>query len=181
MATIISKDIRESANWSIGLSVLMMLSGLLAVAIPPVAGLTVTVLFGWLLVFTGALHLGFAWRGHGAGTVVGEVGLAVLYATLGLYMLARPVAGLASLTLVLATYFVAKGLLEGTIAFKLRPLPGSGWLMFDGILTVVIAAMIAAAWPASSAWVIGVLVGVTLFSTGLSRLMLSVAVRRVVA
>src|SRR6185369_12868918 len=99
MATTISKDIRESANWSIGLSVLMMLSGLLAVAIPPVAGLTVTMLFGWLLVFTGALHLGFAWRGHGAGTVVGEVGLAVLYATLGLYMLARPVAGLASLTL----------------------------------------------------------------------------------
>ena len=181
MATTISKDIRESANWSIGLSVLMMLSGLLAVAIPPVAGLTVTVLFGWLLVFTGALHLGFAWRGHGAATVVGEVALAVLYATLGLYMLARPVAGLASLTLVLATYFVAKGLLEGTIAFKLRPLPGSGWLLFDGILTVVIAAMIAAAWPASSVWVIGVLVGVTLFSSGLSRLMLSVAVRRVVA
>jgi uncharacterized membrane protein HdeD (DUF308 family) len=181
MAMTITKDIRESATWSIVLSVLMMTSGLLAVVIPPVAGLTVTIMFGWLLVFTGALHLGFAWRGHRAASVVGEIALAVLYAALGLYILARPLAGLASLTLVLATYLVAKGLLEGTIAFKLRPLPGSGWLLFDGILTIVIAAMIAAAWPVSSVWAIGVLVGVTLFSSGLSRLMLSVAVRRVVA
>ena len=181
MATTISKDIRESANWSIALSVLMMLSGLLAVAIPPVAGLTVTVLFGWLLVFTGALHLGFAWRGHGAGTVVGEVGLAVLYATLGLYMLARPVAGLASLTLVIAAYLTAKGFLEGAIAFKLRLLPASGWLLFDGILTVAIAAMIAASWPASTAWAVGVLVGMALFVGGWARLMVSVAVRRAVA
>jgi uncharacterized membrane protein HdeD (DUF308 family) len=96
-------------------------------------------------------------------------------------MLARPVAGLASLTLAVAAYRVAKGLLEGAIAFKLRPLPGSGWLLFDGIVTVAIAAMIAASWPASSAWVIGVLVGVALFTSGLARLMVAVAVRRVVA
>ena len=98
-----------------------------------------------------------------------------------MYMLARPAAGLASLTLAIAVYLVAKGLLEGAIAFKLRPLPGTGWLLFDGILTVAIAVAIAAAWPASTAWTVGVLVGVALFSSGLARLMVSVAVRRTVA
>jgi uncharacterized membrane protein HdeD (DUF308 family) len=178
MTTTISRQIRESTTWSIALSVLMMMSGVFAMLIPPVAGLTVTVMFGWLLIFTGALHLGFVWRGDRAATILGEILLALLYGAIGVYMLARPVAGLASLTLAIAAYLVVKGLLEGAIAFKLRPLRGSGWLLFDGVLTVVLAAMIAAAWPASSSWVVGVLVGVALFIGGLARLMVSVAARR---
>jgi uncharacterized membrane protein HdeD (DUF308 family) len=181
MATTITREVRDSATWSIVLSVLMMVSGGLAILIPPIAGLTVTVVFGWLLVFTGVLHLGFAWSGDRAAGILGEVLLAALYGAIGFYLLARPAAGLASLTLAIAVYLFAKGLLEGAIAFKLRPLPGSGWLLFDGILTVAIAAMIGAAWPASTAWAVGVLVGVALFCGGLARLMVSVAVRRVMA
>ena len=173
-------EVRQSATWSIVLSALMIISGVLALDIPPVAGLTVTVMFGWLLIVTGALHLGFAWRGHGAAAVIGEVAIAVLYGAIGFYMLARPVAGLASLTLVIAGYLAAKGVLEGVIAFKFRLLPGTGWLLFDGILTVVIAALIASAWPASSAWAIGGLVGIAMISSGFARLMLSIGVRRLV-
>jgi uncharacterized membrane protein HdeD (DUF308 family) len=174
-------DVRQSATWSIVLSVLMVVSGVMAICIPPLAGLTVTVMLGWLLIVTGALHLGFAWRGQGAATVVGEIAIAVLYGGIGFYMLARPVAGLASLTLAIAGYLAAKGVLEGVIAFKLRALPGTGWLLFDGILTVVIAVLIASAWPASTAWAVGVLVGIAMISSGFARLMLSIAVRRLVA
>jgi len=174
-------EVRQSATWSIVLSVLMIISGVLALAIPPVAGLTVTVMFGWLLIATGGLHLGFAWRGQGAAPIIGEIAIAVLYGGIGFYMLARPVAGLASLTLAVAGYLAAKGVLEGVIAFKLRRLPGTGWLLFDGILTVVMAALIASAWPASAAWTVGVLVGIAMISSGLARLMLSIAVRRLVA
>jgi uncharacterized membrane protein HdeD (DUF308 family) len=174
-------EIRQSTTWSIVLSVLMMASGLLAIAIPSIAGLTVTVMFGWLLIVTSVLHLAFAWRGQGAATIVGEILVAVLYAAIGFYLLARPVAGLASLTLAVAWYLLAKGVLEGVIAFKLRPLPGSGWLVFDGILTIVIAAMIGAAWPASTAWAVGVAVGVAMVSSGFARLMVSTAERRLVA
>jgi uncharacterized membrane protein HdeD (DUF308 family) len=181
MATTMTRDIRESTAWSILLSVLMMASGVLAILIPPIAGLAVTVVFGWLLVFTAVLHLGFAWRGEGATSNLGEILLAVLYGAMGLYLLARPVAGLASLTLAIAVCLFAKGLLEAVIAFMLRPLPGSGWLLVDSVLTGAIAAMIAAAWPATTAWAVGVLVGVALFSSGLARLMVSVAVRRELA
>ena len=174
-------EVRQSATWSIVLSVLMIVSGVMAICIPPLAGLTVTVMFGWLLIATGALHLGFAWRGEAPATVIGEIAIAVLYGAIGVYMLAHPVAGLASLTLVIAACLTAKGLLEGVIAFKFRPLPGTGWLLFDGILTVVIAALIASAWPASTAWAVGVLVGIAMISSGFARLMLSIAVRRLVA
>lgn len=174
-------EIRQSTTWSIVLSVLMMVSGVLAIAIPPLAGLAVTVMFGWLLIVTGALHLGFAWRGHGAAAVIGEIVVAVLYAALGFYTLARPVAGLASLTLAIAAYLVAKGVIEGVIAFTLRPMPGSGWLLFDAVLTIALAAMIASAWPASAAWAVGVLVGLAMVSSGFARLMVSTAVRRLVA
>ena len=174
-------EIRQSTTWSIVLSVLMMVTGVLAIAMPPIAGLTVTVMFGWLLIATGALHLGFAWRGHGAATIVGEILVAVLYAVIGLYMLARPVAGLASLTLAVAASLLAKSVLEGMIAFKFRRMPGSGWLLFDAILTIAIAAMIASSWPASAAWVVGTLVGVAMVSSGFARLMVSTAVRRLVA
>jgi uncharacterized membrane protein HdeD (DUF308 family) len=181
MAMTLTKDIRESTTWSIVFSALMMLSGVLAMIIPSVAGLTVTLVFGWLLIFTGVLHLGFAWRGDGFATIAGEIVLAIVYAALGIYMIARPVAGLASLTFAAAVYLAAKGMVEGALALKLRPLPGSGWLLFDGILTVVLAAMIASAWPASAGWAIGVLVGVALFASGFARLMVSIAVRRVVS
>jgi uncharacterized membrane protein HdeD (DUF308 family) len=137
--TTMTRGMHESTTWAIVLSVLMMGTGVLAIMIPPIAGLTVTLMLGWLLIVTGALHLGFAWRGEHAATVVGEIALAVLYAATGLFMLARPVAGLVSLTLAIAAYLVAKGLLEGVIAFKLRLLSGSGWLLVDGILTVAIA------------------------------------------
>ena len=174
-------NVRQSATWSIVLSVLMIVSGVLALAVPPVAGLTVTVMIGWLMIVTGALHVGFAWRGQGAAAVIGEIGIAVLFAALGFYMLARPVAGLASLTIVIAGYLAAKGVLEGVIAFTFRLLPGTGWLLFDGILTLVIAALIAGAWPASSAWAVGVFVGIAMISSGFARLMLSLGVRRLVA
>jgi uncharacterized membrane protein HdeD (DUF308 family) len=181
MVTTMTRDVRESTTWSIVLSVLMMVSGVLAILMPPIAGLTVTAVLGWLLIFSGGLHLGFAWSGDRTAGILGEILLAGLYGVIGFYMLTRPVAGLASLTLAIAVYLGAKGLLEGAIAYKLRSWPGSGWLLFDGILTGAIAAMIAAAWPASSAWAVGVLVGVALFSSGLARLMVSAAVRRVLA
>ena len=174
-------EVRQSATWSMVLSVLMIAAGVMAIWRPSLAGLTVTMMFGWLLIATGALHLGFAWRGQGAAAVFGETAIAVLCGGIGVYMLARPVAGLTSLTLAIAGYLAVKGILEGAIALKLRPLPGTGWLLFDAILTVVIAALIASAWPGSTAWAVGLMVGIAMVSSGFARLMLSSAVRRLAA
>src|SRR5678815_3641327 len=181
MANSMSGDIHKATTWSIVLSVLMIAAGVLAIFSPAVAGVAVTVFFGWLLIFSGILHLAYAWQAGRPGAVVWEILLGILYGGIGFYLLARPVAGLESLTLALAFYLVLEGVLELGLSFQLRPLPGSGWLLFDGIVTLVLAAMIGSAWPVSSLWAIGTLVGASMFFSGITRLMISVAVRRVVA
>jgi uncharacterized membrane protein HdeD (DUF308 family) len=93
--------------------------------------------------------------------------------------------GLASLTLALAIYLLAEGVLEFILEFilslRLRPLPGWGWLLLDGIVTLILAIMIWRTWPSSTEWVIGTLVGISMLFSGISRLMLSLAARRLLA
>jgi uncharacterized membrane protein HdeD (DUF308 family) len=78
----------------------------------------------------------------------------------------------------LAIYLVMEGVLEFILSFRLRPLPGSGWLLLDAIVTLLLAVMIGSAWPISSVWAIGTLAGASMFFSGITRLMISVAVRR---
>src|SRR5215468_5980049 len=177
----LTADVHRATTWSIVLSVLIMLAGLVAIAVPGLAGVTVTMIVGWLLIFAGIAHFVFAWSAGRAGMVVWEILLGVVYAFIGYYVLAHPVAGLAGLTVAIGIYLVIEGILELAASFQLRPLPGSGWLLFDGVVTLLLAAMIWSTWPSSAAWVVGVLVGVSMFFSGLTRLMLTLQARRMVA
>jgi uncharacterized membrane protein HdeD (DUF308 family) len=181
MADSVTAGVHRATTWSVALSVLMIVAGLLAIGLPVVAGIAVTAVVGWLLILSGALHLAFAWRAGGAGAVVWEILVGLLYGGIGFYLLARPVAGLASLTFAVAIYLFIEGVLEFILSFQLRPAPGTGWLLADGIITLVLAVMIWSTWPSSAAWVIGTLVGISMFFSGITRLMLSLAVRRIVA
>ena len=181
MADSLSADIHKATTWSIVLSVLMMAAGVLAIGAPVVAGVAITAIVGWLLVFSGVLHMAFAWRAGRAGSVLWEILLGFVYALAGLYLVANPVAGLASLTLVIAFYLLIEGILELVLSFRLRPAHGSGWLLFDGVVTLILAVMIWSTWPSSAVWVVGTLIGISMVFSGITRLMLSLAVRRVVA
>jgi len=180
-ATSVRTIMKESVGWSIGLSVLMILAGLLAIAVPQIAGITVSLLVAWLLVFSGAAHLVFAWHTRTTGGVLWELLLGVLYIGIGVFLLIHPVGGLAALTLALAIYLFAEGILEFVLSFVVRPLPGSGWLILDGIITLILGVLIWRTWPSSTEWVIGTLVGISMVFSGTSRLMISLAARRLVA
>jgi uncharacterized membrane protein HdeD (DUF308 family) len=181
MANSITADVHKATTWSIVLSVLMIAAGVAAIGVPVIAGVTVTAIIGWLLVFSGLLHVAFAWRARRAGAVLWEVLLGMVYGAIGFYLLASPVAGLASLTLAIAIYLLIEGVLEFVLSFQLRPAPGSGWLLVDGVITLVLAVLIWSTWPSSALWVVGTLVGISMFFSGITRLMLSMAVRRIVA
>ena len=173
--------VKESIGWSIGLSVLMIVAGVLAMVVPPAAGVAVVFLVAWLLVVSGGAHLVFAWYTRTTGGFIWELLLGIVYVLIGVYVLLHPVVGLASLTLALAFYLFAEGILELLLGFLLRAMPGSGWLLFDGIITLILAIMIWRAWPSSTEWVIGTLVGISMLFSGVCRLMLSLAARRLVA
>jgi uncharacterized membrane protein HdeD (DUF308 family) len=170
-----------SAGWAIALSVLLILAGILAIVVPPVAGIGVTIVVAWLLVLGGVAHLAIAWHIRPTGGMFWELLVGLLYLAIAIYMLVRPVAGLASLTLLLAGYLFAKGVIVLILAFRIRNHPGSGWLFFDGVVALILGAMIGLSWPWSSEWAIGTLIGISMLFAGITRLPLAVAARRLIA
>lgn len=171
---------KKLAEWSMGLSVLMIVAGVLAVAIPQVAGIAVNLWVAWLLVFSGVAHLVFAWHMRSVGGLIWELLLGILYGFVGAYLSFNPMAGLASLTLALAIYLFAEGMLESILSFRLSQVPGAGWLLFDGIITLILAVLIWRSWPSDTEWVLGTLVGISILFSGVSRLLFSLSARRLV-
>ena len=173
--------VRKSIVWSITLSVLMIVAGFLAIVIPPVAGIAVTILVGWLLVFSGVMHFVYAWHTRGTGPIIWEILVGIAYTFVGGYVLFHPLLGMVGLTLALAIYLFAEAVLEFVLGFQLRPRPGSGWLFVDGVITLILAVMIWRDWPFSTEWALGILLGFSMLFSGISRLMFSMTARKLVA
>lgn len=170
---------RESVGWSIGLSIVMIVVGLLALAAPLAAGVAVTGVVAWGLLILGILHLWFAWHTRGVGALVWEVLIGAAYLFAGVFILTHPLAGLVTLTLLLGSYLLIKGVVEIIGGFSTRGVPGSGWLLIDGVISLILSAMIWFHLPSTAVWVIGTLIGFSILFSGLSRLFLSLAARRV--
>ena len=168
----------KSISWSIALSVLLILAGLFAILVPPVSGIAVTLIFAWAMIFSGITHFVFAFKTHTTGGVLWEILVGAVYLFTGIYLLLHPLDALIALTLILAIYLFFEGVVETIQSFQLRPRHGANWLLFDGIVTLILAVMIWRSWPASTVWVIGTLVGISMIFSGFSRLMLSLAAKR---
>ena len=93
---------RRSLNWTIAFSILMILAGIAAIAMPPIAGLAVNIVVAWLLLFSGAMHLVFAWYTRRTGSLALKILLGILYLAVAFYLLSHPTRGLATLTLAIA-------------------------------------------------------------------------------
>lgn len=137
------------------------------------AGIAASVFFGWLILFAGIAHLVYAWSERGAGAVVWQLLIGIVYLVAALYMLMRPVAGVVALTLVLVFYIVLEGVFELGVFFMLRRRRGSIWFLVDGLISLLLAGLIFFHWPSSSFWAVGTLVGVSLLFSGIARLSLA--------
>ena len=173
--------VRQASTWSILWGVSLIILGMVAVGSPFLAAVAVNVLIAWLIVLAGAVHIVLAFHAHGAGSLIWKLLVGIAYVCFGVYLIAHPVLGVASLTLVLASLFLVEAVLDIILFFRMRPLQGSGWVLFDGIVTLLLGLMIYMQWPSSSVWAIGTLVGVSMILSGVTRVMLSFAVRRATA
>ena len=169
---------RSGSTMSILWGVLLVVLGVFAIASPFLAAVAVEIAIAWLIVFAGVVHVVLAFHAHGAGSVIWKLLIGLAYLALGGYLIYRPLLGVASLTLLLAALFVIEGILDLVIYFKMRPLHGSGWVLVDGIITLILGGLIYAQWPLSSVWAIGVLVGASLMISGITRIAMSLAIRR---
>jgi uncharacterized membrane protein HdeD (DUF308 family) len=170
----------KSITWSIALSIFLVLAGLFALLIPFVSGIGITLFFAWAMIVSGLTHFIFAFKTHTTGGVIWELLVGAVYLFTGVYLLLHPLEALIALTLILAIYLFCEGIIEVILFFQLRPRHGVTWLLVDAIITLILAVMIWRSWPASTVWVIGTLVGISMIFSGVSRLMLSLAARRLV-
>ena len=85
-------------------------------------------------------------------------------------MASQPIAALASITLLLAAYFLATGVLAIIAALPIRPANGRVWTLANGVITLLLGLMLWKQWPLSGTWAVGVLFGVQLVSTGVALL-----------
>jgi uncharacterized membrane protein HdeD (DUF308 family) len=170
--------IKKGSGLFIAMAVVFIILGTMAILEPEVAGLAVTILVGWLLIFGGVTHLIATFSGGGAGRVIWHVILGIVYVAGGIYYLTHPLLGLGTLTLLLAGIVLLGAVLEFIAYFQTRSKNGSGWLLLNGLIALFVGVLIWVHWPSSSVWAIGTLVGVNLLMTGLSRLMLGLAARK---
>jgi uncharacterized membrane protein HdeD (DUF308 family) len=170
--------VRHASTLSILWGVLLIVFGMFAIGSPFVAAVAVSIAVAWLLVLAGVVHLMLAVHAHRAARFVWKLLVGLAYVFFGVYLILHPVLGVASLTLVFAVLFLIEGILDVILFFNMRPMRGAFWVLVDGIITLLLGLMIYLQWPSSAVWAIGVLVGVSMMISGVTRVMLSLAVRK---
>jgi uncharacterized membrane protein HdeD (DUF308 family) len=172
--------IRQSTTWSIVLGALMMVLGVAAISLPLVTSLALTLWIGWLLVGNSVIQLIYAIQTREQGSFWLKLLLAGLYLTAGVVLIVNPLEAVLTLTLLLGSFLVAEGVVELLLAIQMRSRSNWLWLLLNALLTLALGVFIWAEWPLDAPWVIGLLVGISFIASGLSRIMLSIAVRSTV-
>src|SRR4029078_3369913 len=169
-------------HWALFLieGAVLLILGLFAVLVPPVATLAITILFGWLFLISGIVGLITTFWMRSAPGFWWSLILAALGIVVGLLLLTRPVGGALSLTLLLIAFFIVEGAVS--IMFALdhkRELSGQwGWMLLSGIIDLALAMMILAGLPSTAAWALGLLVGINMIFGGAARSAMALHARK---
>jgi len=158
--------IRKNAGLTVVSGIILVIAGVLAIMSPLVAGMSITIMVGAMLAVggIGQCFLAFKAGAFGKGLMIFIVG--VLMTIAGFYIMNQPVAGLATLTILLMYYLLVTGVLEIVMAFQLKPEAGWGLELFNGIVTLLLGIMLWRQFPLSGAWAIGVLFGLKMIFSG---------------
>jgi uncharacterized membrane protein HdeD (DUF308 family) len=161
----------------VALGIALVALGFVALLLPPLFSLVTTVVIGVILAVSGIFEGIHALRDRHSPHFAWQFISALIRIVAGILIVLRPIAGTVVLTAILATYFLVMGGVKIIRAVQMRDAPRWGWVLFDGIVSVLIGAFVWASWPISSIWLVGVLVAVELIVAGSTSLALGAALR----
>lgn len=170
--------IKAHAGTAVWVGVLLILSGAISIAMPFMSGVSVMLVVGLLVIMGGVANaiLAFQTGAFGRGLALFLLGLLMVLG--GYVIFTRPVAALASATLLLCGYFFVSGIIEIVAAFGDRPAQGRGWLFLSGVVTLLLGVMLWRQFPVSGTYAIGTLFGIKMVFNGTWLLSAGMAVRR---
>jgi uncharacterized membrane protein HdeD (DUF308 family) len=171
-------EVRRHWGWFLALGIVFIIGGVFAIAMPFVAGLVTTAIFAVILVWIGIMQViqAFSVKGWGGFALQLLIGLVMLLGGIAIWI--NPILGALTLTIVVAAVFLAKGVFQVILAFRMRPHAGWGWVLFAGLVSIAVGLIIWLGWPMSTAFALGTLAGVSLIFSGWSYVMIAMAARR---
>lgn len=158
--------IAEHRTWFTILGICLLVLGTIAIIFPFLATVAVKVFIGWIFLIGGIVQISHAfstrkWSGFLWNMLVGA-----LYLIVGAWLAFFPLAGIITLTILLALMFVFQGAFETALALRLRPQEGWGWILVAGVVAALVGILIFMQLPSSAAWAIGLLAGINMISSG---------------
>jgi uncharacterized membrane protein HdeD (DUF308 family) len=159
--------------------VVLVVLGFAAIAVPVIATLAVALFLGWLFLISGIVGLFTTFMMRNAPGFWWSLLSAVLALGAGLVLLAWPVSGAVSLTLVLIVFFVIEGVASIMLALEHRESGRWGWLLVSGIVDLILAGLILVGLPGTAAWALGLLVGINMMFGGASLIAMALHARSI--
>ena len=159
----------------------LVVLGLVAIVVPPIATLAVEILFGWLFLISGIVGLITTfWMRHAPGFWWALLS-AALGTAAGIVLLARPLSGVLTLTLILIVFFAIEGIASIMYALEhKRELSGRwGWMLASGVVDLIVAAIILLGLPGTAAWAVGLLVGINMLFGGAALIAMALHARAI--
>ncbi len=168
-------------HWALFLieGIILVILGLAAIALPPLATLAFTIIIGWVFLISGVVGLFTTfWARHVPGFWWSLIS-AIIGIAAGVVLLLWPITGTLSLTLVLIAFFVIEGIVSIMYAIEHRnQLTGRwGWMLVSGIIDLILAGIIFAGLPGTAEWALGLLVGINMLFGGAALIAMAHAAR----
>ncbi len=170
-------DVRQNWGWLLALGIVSLVLGLIGLGSCFALTLAGVLLFGWLIVIAGAFELVQVFKCRGWKGMLGQLLVALFHLGAGIIVISDPLLASGVLTLFLAFTILASGASRIMVALQHRGQPGWVWLLVGGLAGVVLGALIAAKWPASSFFVIGLFIAIELIAHGWTLVVLALAAR----
>ncbi|MEM6714002.1 MAG: HdeD family acid-resistance protein [Cyanobacteria bacterium P01_C01_bin.147] len=178
---LVGPEVKKATGWLIALSILMILTGILAIAMPGISSVTFALILGWLLLFNGVVRIVKALqskpiRGFWWSLIVG-----ILYIISGLIAVFNPVEAVLTLTWLFGFMLLFEGIVTVISAFVNKTGRSLSWLLgLDGLITLILGILVLSQWPTSAIWLIGLYIGISILMSGISLLVVAWSTRRAV-
>lgn len=165
-------------GWMAALAVISIIGGVLALLNPFAATLAAVLFAGWTFVLMGVVQLVQAFQVRDWSGFLWALLFGVLTLFVGIALLWNPLAGMITLTFLVAVLLFVTGVVKVMFSFSLRPMVNWVWVLLSGILSIVLAIMIFAYFPQASLAVLGIFLGIELLSNGILFLFVALGLRR---
>lgn len=157
--------------------IVTMVLGLSAIMLPFLAILTLQVIIAFILIIAAMTHFFHASQSSQPQGFILRLLVAGIYAFFGVLLLVYPLKGALTLTVLLAFLFMIGGTVKIAHSLVIRPLASWSWLMFSGVLSVLLGLLIWLKLPEASNWVIGLVVGIELLFSGWAMTLYAIAIK----